>query len=149
MITPVNRVYPKLSIVPDPKIIKIPATAAVVTFPSKTDENARLYPFLTAFLTEFPFFNSSLILSLIIIFASTAIPADKIKPAIPGSVIVYCGTEITRIWSAIWNVSVRQLITPGSRYHMIINKQISAIAISAASAIAFNAFPPSVGLIVL
>ena len=101
MITPVSSVYPKLSIVPEPNIIKMPATAAVVIFPSRTEENALWYPLFIARFTELPFFNSSLILSLIMMLASTAMPPDSISPAMPGRVIVYCGTEMARICSAI------------------------------------------------
>ena len=80
--------------VPEPKNIRMAATAAVVMFPSRTEENAFLYPLLTACFTVILFLNSSLIRSLMIIFASTAIPAERISPAIPGSVIVYWGIEI-------------------------------------------------------
>ena len=99
--TPVNRVYPKLSIVPEPNIMRMTATAAVVIFPSSTEENALWYPFLTAAFTDAPCISSSLIRSLMIILASTAMPAERISPAIPGSVMVYWGTEIASTCSAI------------------------------------------------
>ena len=47
---------------------------------SKPDEIAAL--------TVFPDLNSSRILSKIMIFASTAIPTERTKPAIPGRVMV-------------------------------------------------------------
>ena len=44
-------------------------------------------------MTELPFLNSSLILSKINTFASTAIPIVKIMPAIPGNVKVACNSD--------------------------------------------------------
>ena len=73
---------------PDP--IKPNTTAAinVVTLPSKIAEKALEKPILIADCTVFPVASSSLILAKIITLASTAIPMDRIIPAIPGSVSV-------------------------------------------------------------
>ena len=88
IISPVSKVYPKLNIEPEPNIISKIATIALVKFPSNTELNAFSYPFLMACLTLSPFAISSHIRSEIITLASTAIPNDKITPAIPGNVKV-------------------------------------------------------------
>ena len=51
-------------------------------------DNALSKPALIADLTDLPAPSSSRILVKIITFASTAIPMDKITPAIPGNVSV-------------------------------------------------------------
>ena len=59
-----------------------------------------------------PLAISSLILSEIITLASTAIPSDKIIPAIPGNVKVNCGAEIAKSCNAICKHKAIQLIAP-------------------------------------
>ena len=71
-----------------PKLNKIKATKIIVKFPSRTDGQARLKPSSSEIRKPFPRFNSSLILEKIKILASTAMPIDKIKPAMPAKVRV-------------------------------------------------------------
>ena len=71
-----------------PTINNIKQLIKVVICPSIIDELALKKPLSIDLIRVFPFFNSSLILSKINIFASTAIPRLKINPAIPGKVIV-------------------------------------------------------------
>ena len=73
---------------PDPKANKIIAAIKVVIFASRTVILAFAYPESNAWIIDFSVFNSSLILSNIRTFASTAIPTVKIIPAIPGKVNV-------------------------------------------------------------
>ena len=84
--TPIRSVVPKPLIVPVPKSIRITAAMIVVMFESITAERALLKPESTEERTVFPFLSSSLIHAKIITFASTAIPIERIIPAIPGSV---------------------------------------------------------------
>ena len=74
--------------VPVPKIISTTPAINVVTFESKIVEKAFLNPASTDTLIDFPTLNSSLILSNIKTFASTAIPIDSRYAATTGKVIV-------------------------------------------------------------
>ena len=67
----------------DPTKKRISVTKIVVRFPSRIDGQARVNPSWRAFEKLFPIFSSSRILEKIRIFASTAIPTDKITPANP------------------------------------------------------------------
>ena len=60
----------------------------VVIWPSIIEELALWKPLSIDLIRVFPFLSSSLILSKIKTFASTAIPILKINPAIPGNVNV-------------------------------------------------------------
>ena len=73
---------------PLPKKNKITAANNVVTFESKIVTKARLNPASIEARRVFPARNSSLNRSKINTLASTAIPMDKMIPAIPGSVSV-------------------------------------------------------------
>ena len=53
---------------------------------SRMESHARLKPSEMADCKFFPFFNSSFILSNIKMLASTAMPTDKINPAMPAAV---------------------------------------------------------------
>ena len=58
------------------------------TLPSRIEGQARLNPLLMLEILSRPAFLSSFTLSKIKTLASTAIPTDKIKPAIPAKVRV-------------------------------------------------------------
>ena len=62
----------------------------VVKWLSKTAEKARWKPTRTAARIVLPFQSSSLMRSKISTLASTAIPIESTKPAMPGSVSVAC-----------------------------------------------------------
>ena len=66
--------------------IRIIAMIIIVTFPSKIAAKARLKPEFKAPSRVFPARISSLILSDVMIFASTPIPTERMIPAIPGIV---------------------------------------------------------------
>ena len=65
---------------------------------------------------DFPFLISSLILSNMITFASTAIPTDRIAAAIPGNVNVACNAAYTYATINIYATSAISAINPGRRY---------------------------------
>ena len=73
---------------PVPNWNKISEVIKVVTFASTIAEKAFSNPSSTAVLVALHNLNSSLILSNINTFASTAIPMERINPAIPGKVKV-------------------------------------------------------------
>jgi hypothetical protein len=85
---PKVRVTAKPLIGPVPNLNKTAAAIKVVILASIIVLIALVKPDSVAALRVFPFFNSSLILSKIITLASTAMPIDSIKPAIPGKVNV-------------------------------------------------------------
>ena len=85
---PIAKVIPKPLTGPVPNQMRIEAVIKVVRFASIIVENAFAYPPVNAFSELFPDRNSSLILSKIRIFASTAIPTVSTKAAMPGSVKV-------------------------------------------------------------
>ena len=87
-ITPKDSVIEKPLIGPEPNANSKTAAIKVVIFASRTVILAFEYPESKACIEDFSVFNSSLILSNIKTFASTAIPTVKIIPAIPGKVKV-------------------------------------------------------------
>ena len=74
--------------VPEPINQRTPAAISVVIFPSRIADWAFLKPVSIADLTVFPFASSSRILAKMITLASTAIPMERMIPAIPGKVNV-------------------------------------------------------------
>lgn len=86
--TPINKVVPNPLKTPVPKPIKTKQISKVEKFPSLIDGQAFLIASSIESLKPLPFFNSSLILANIKILASTAMPIDKIRPAIPAKVRV-------------------------------------------------------------
>ena len=70
------------------KPIKIKQVIRVETLPSKIEGQARRKLSAKAMVNGFSCFNSSFNLSKIKILASTAIPRDRMKPAIPAKVKV-------------------------------------------------------------
>ena len=85
---PIPRVKEKPFIGPDPIKNKIIAANKVVIFASRIAVLDFVYPLSNAIKLFFSLLSSSLILSNIKTFASTAIPTVKIIPAIPGKVKV-------------------------------------------------------------
>ena len=83
---PQNNVYAKPLTVPVPSMKSTPAPTMVVTWLSKTAVNARRKPICTEARRLFPDHNSSLSRSKIRTLASTAMPIESTKPAIPGRV---------------------------------------------------------------
>ena len=93
-IIPSARVAAKPLMVPLPRTPRTAAAIRVVTFPSTIAEVAFLNPISIADLTVFPFASSSRIRAKMITLASTAIPMDRMIPAIPGRVIVNDGNTV-------------------------------------------------------
>ena len=85
---PMARVKAKPLINEAAKIYKITAAIRVVTWESRIEDQALEKPASIAAARFFPPFISSLILEKIRMFPSTAMPSDKIKPAIPAKVKV-------------------------------------------------------------
>src|SRR4029077_5307835 len=83
---PTSSVSAKPFTVPVPSQYSTAAPTIVVTCESKTVVNARLKPTLTAARIVRPAHSSSFMRSKMSTFASTAMPMDSTKPAIPGSV---------------------------------------------------------------
>src|SRR5450755_2008660 len=89
---PQKSVYANPLTVPVPSKNSTPAPTIVVKWLSKTDENARAKPILVAERSDLPDQSSSLMRSKISTLASTAIPIESTKPAMPGSVSTACAT---------------------------------------------------------
>ena len=83
--------------VPEPKNISTNAAISVVMLPSKIALKAFLKPTLTESSSVLPLASSSLILAKIITFASTAIPIERMIPAIPGRVSVMASWNTERM----------------------------------------------------
>ena len=83
---PTERVMAKPLMGPVPSIPSTKAAMSVVTFESTIAAHALLKPSSMAVLRGLPPLNSSFNLSKMRTFASTAIPSDRMSPAIPGSV---------------------------------------------------------------
>ena len=84
--TPMVNVTAKPLIVPVPNIQSTTAAMSVVTLESKTAQNAFENHALREALSDLPRRSSSFILSKITTLASTAIPIERMIPAIPGKV---------------------------------------------------------------
>ena len=90
----IESMIPRIRVLAKPLTVPVPIRRStipaiiVVTFPSMIAERALSKPSLTADLTVFPAPISSLIRVNMITFASTAIPIDRMIPAIPGNVSV-------------------------------------------------------------
>ena len=100
--------------------INILAIIIMVTFPSKIAVKADLNPVLMEPSKDLPRYNSSLIRSVVITFASTPIPTARIIPARPGSVNVKLGNteknpETAANEPATCPSSQIAATTPGSR----------------------------------
>ena len=86
--TPIARTRANPLIVPVPKLYRIKLVISVETFESRIEVQALENPNSTDTFLLFPFLISSRVLSKIKIFASTAIPIERINPAIPAKVSV-------------------------------------------------------------
>src|SRR3989344_196238 len=91
--TPIAKVTAKPRTSPVPIKYKIPAVISEEILESLIEDQARLKPSSNACLLVLPHLLSSFILSKIRILASTAIPTDKINPAIPDNVKVIGGIK--------------------------------------------------------
>ena len=87
-ITPIDNVKAKPLTTLVPKKYRITQAKTVVIFESKILVNALSKPELIAVNKFRPALNSSFVLSKIKMLASTAIPTDRMKPAIPARVNV-------------------------------------------------------------
>ena len=99
-------------IVPEPMMPKTAAAISVVTFPSTMADAAFLNPVSIADFTVLPFASSSLIRANMITLASTAIPIDKMIPAIPGRVNVISNASRRMIISSTYSPSAKLAATP-------------------------------------
>src|SRR3989338_7852089 len=89
--TPIAKVMAKPLTTDWPNPYKITAVIKDETFEAQIDDQALLKPKSKAVTLDLPHLISSFILSKIKILASTAIPTDKTKPAIPAKVRVMGG----------------------------------------------------------
>ena len=115
IIIPMAKVVAKPFTVPEPRIYSTAAAIRVVMLPSKIADRAFSNPALMAFSTEFPAPISSLIRVKIITLASTAIPMDRIIPAIPGKVRVTSKACISTISSPTYMKRAKDAARPGIR----------------------------------
>ena len=112
--TPIARVNANPFTILVPQKYKIAQVIIVVIFESKILVNALSNPELIAVNNVLPAFNSSFVLSKIKILASTAIPIDKIKPAIPASVKVTENTLNKANNIIPYNNNATSAIAPGA-----------------------------------
>ena len=113
--TPIASVNAKPLTTLVPKKYKITQVKIVVMFESKILVKALSKPELIAVNKFLPAFNSSLVLSKIRIFASTAIPTDNTKPAIPASVRV-TGIALNKANNIKpYTINAMSAIKPGNR----------------------------------
>ena len=112
---PFTRVAPNWS----PNHQRIPHVISVETLLSRIEDQARSKPCSIACGSARPWRSSSFIRSKTRMFASTAIPTDSTKPAMPASVIVIgpmIGPSLKIIMSVeMYVVSASDAITPGRR----------------------------------
>ena len=131
---PIANVHAKPFTVPVPAIISTIDAMRVVTLPSTMEEVAFLKPISTALCTVFPVASSSRIRAKMITFASTAIPIDRIIPAIPGKVkvITSLNNDNVMIIKNTYNTSANTLTKPGKKYTATINTATRIKPITAA-----------------
>jgi len=77
---------------------------------------ARRKPIFTAERSDLPAQSSSLRRSKISTFASTAIPIESTKPAMPGSVRTACAAESSASSATTYTISATSASRPGRRY---------------------------------
>ena len=142
-IIPIARVEANPFTVPEPLQNKTTAAIRVVTLPSIMADRALLKPVLMADLTVFPTPISSLIRVNIMTLASTAIPMDRIIPAIPGSVRVTSKAERRINSRPTYNPKARTEASPGIRYTPIIKRATIRNPIAAALRLVAMASWPS------
>ena len=137
------------NIVANPLTLLVPnmnntiAAITVVNCESKIVHNDCLAPSKYAFFSGYPARTSSLILSYMMILASTAIPTPRIKAAIPGNVstpeIILKNITVIYTYATIITLATN----PGTRYTTNMNKQIIPNAIAPAITVWYNASAPN------
>ena len=110
---PSASVCAKPFMVPEPIKPSTAAAISVVILPSRMAERAFWKPILIEDFTVLPVAISSRIRAKIITLASTAIPIDRMIPAIPGRVRVISKPLSSRIISTTYMHSASELATPG------------------------------------
>ena len=143
--TPSASTSPNPLTIPEPKKYSVNATINVVTFPSIIVLIAFLKLFSKAFPDATFFASSSFNLSNIITFASTAIPIDRIKPAIPESVNDIPVFEITNNNIETYIIKAIDATIPGNLYITSIIKQITTNATIPALILTSSACCPTYG----
>ena len=112
---PSARVDAKPLTVPEPLQNRTTAAIRVVTLPSMMADKALEKPVLIADFTVFPTPISSLIRVKMITLASTAIPMDRIIPAIPGKVRVTSNADNRTSSRATYRHSASTEARPGTK----------------------------------
>ncbi len=101
--------------VPEPSRYSTAAAISVVTLPSTIADSALLKPVLIAERTVLPTAISSLIRVKMMTLASTAIPMERMMPAMPGSVSVTSNADSRIISRPTYRASAITEATPGIR----------------------------------
>src|SRR3989344_7394898 len=141
------RAKPLISEVPNQK--RITAVSKLEMLESRIESQAREKPAVMAWGILLPARISSLIRSKISTFASTAMPMEIMKPAIPAAVRV-TGKSLKRV--KIMEIKILKAIiaiSPGNRYQRIKNNATNKNPIIAALTPAFTALSPKIAPIVL
>ena len=110
---PIPSVMAKPLITPEPRKYSTIAAIRVVTLPSTIADVALLYPSLMEERTVLPVAISSRIRVKMMTFASTAIPTERMIPAIPGRVSVISKRLMHRITIIQYRTSAIELAKPG------------------------------------
>ena len=113
--TPMIRTSAKPRIVDEPKAYRMPAVMRLDTLESRIEFQARLKPASTAAGRDLPRRSSSFIRSKIRMLASTAMPIDSTKPAMPASVSVTGISRKIATRRACSRASAKQAIRPIAR----------------------------------
>jgi len=119
---PKERVRAKPCTKEEPNQNRIIATNKVVRFPSRIDGHARVNPSSMATIKFLPARSSSLMREKMSTFASTAIPTDKITPAIPANVRVTGITLNNARRSTRYKRRAKHAKSPGTLYTKTMNK---------------------------
>ena len=115
MTTPIKSESAKPCTKLDVKKYKTAHVIIVDAFESLMDVHALRKPSSIAAACGIPFFNSSFVRSNTSMFASTAMPMDRMNPAIPESVIVIGTSLYTPIVIAVYTRSAIDANTPSVR----------------------------------
>ncbi len=100
---------------PLPKINRTSAAIRVVMLPSKIAERALSKPIFSEDFTVFPVASSSRIRAKMITLASTAIPMERMIPAIPGNVRVISNPFNNRTIRAVYSNNAKDATKPGRK----------------------------------
>ena len=163
-IMPTSRVKPKEKMEPvvdwpniiermllGPKtIISMMATMAVVILPSKMAQKLLWKPFFKAPSRVLPLLSSSRTRLAVMTFASTPMPMERIRPAMPGRVMVKefilgKNPDTAAKHMPICPARLMTATTPGSRKQTIISTAITRKAMTPAISMALSAWLPRVG----